>query len=170
MGYLKTKVTHKKFNYQKDFVSFTIMKILKGLLRSGKFIKFYKIFIRSASNIIMKLKSKYKTNLTFFDFIIRIINFLSPFCDVRNLKASGRTVMVPQPFRAQKKTQIAISFLIQGFRLRTKKGSLTLNKAIKEELSDLFFQTTNSEAYQKKQEFIRNIFFNEKNLRFLKNI
>jgi len=51
-----------------------------------------------------------------------------------------------------------------------KKNGYPLTRAIREELCLLYFGQTTSEAFQKKQEFTRNIFYNEKNLRFLKGL
>jgi ribosomal protein S7 len=170
MGYLEKKVTHNKFNKRKELISFIIYKIIKGMQRSGKFFKFFKIFSKSVLKIINFLKYEHNIPFTFFDFIFQIISSLEPFCDVKNIKASGRTVSVPMPFRIQKKAQVAISFLINGFFIRAKKNGFTLMRAIEEELLDLHLGKTTSEAFQKKQEFVKSIFLNEKNLRFLKNI
>jgi ribosomal protein S7 len=170
MVFLKKKITHNKFFTHQDLIGFMIFKIIRKFQQSGKLNKFYKIFLLNTFKIISLLKNKYNKPFSFINFFLQIIDFLTPFCDIKNLRASGRTILVPLPFRSQRKVQIAISFLIKGFSLRSKKGGLTIHKAIYEELSDLFFKKTNSEAFQKKQEFVRNIFLNEKNLRFLKTL
>ena len=170
MAFLETKITHNKFNKKKQYLSFIIFKIIKKIQSSGKFLKFLNLFLKSVFKIINIIKNKYNIKYSFFEFIFQIINFLAPFCNIKSLKASGRTVLVPTPFRMQKKAQVAISFLINGFFNRAKKNGFTLIRAIREELLDLYLKNTNSEAFQKKQEFIRNIFFNEKNLRFLKSL
>jgi len=170
MEFLKTKITHKKFSYGQNLASFIILKIVKGIMRSGKFQKFYNILIRGTQNAVFKLKKRNNITITPIGLLLKIIMDLGPFCDVRALKASGRRVLVPAPFRIQKRVTVAVRFLIQGFFVRHTKFGFRLHRAITDELCLLYNQETSSEAFLLKEKFISNIFSNEKNLRFLRNM
>jgi ribosomal protein S7 len=170
MGYLKTKIASKYFNEKTQLTSYIILKVIKTLMRSGKFEKFYTILIKGTKNAVIHLKKHFKVKINIIALIIKIVTYLGPFCDVKAVRASGRRVLVPAPLRPQRKIMVAIKFLIHGFFSCHKKYGYPLIRAIREELVLLYFQKTNSESFQKKQEFIRNIFYNEKNLRFLKGV
>jgi len=168
MGYLKTKIANKYFNDKKQLTSYIVLKVIKTFMRSGKFDKFYTLFLKGVKNTVIYLFKNYQIKINIIDLIIKIVTYLEPFCDVKAVRASGRKVLVPAPLRPQRKIMMAIKFLIHGFFCRHKKFGAPLIRAIREELIILYFDETSSEAFQKKQEFVRNIFFNEKNLRFLK--
>jgi ribosomal protein S7 len=170
MGYLKTKIANKYFNDKKQITSYIILKVIKSLMRSGKFEKFYNILIQGTKKAVIHLRKNFQIKINIIDLIIKIVTYLGPFCDVKAVRASGRKVLVPAPLRPQRKIMVAIKFLIHGFFNCSKKYGYPLIRAIREELVLLYFKKTNSEAFQKKQEFIRNIFYNEKNLRFLKGV
>jgi ribosomal protein S7 len=170
MEFLKKKITHKKFSYGKNLASFIILKIVKGLMKSGKYQKFFNILIRGLKNAVLKLRVRNNIKITPISLLLKIIMDLGPFCDVRALKASGRRVLVPAPFRIQKRVTVAVRFLIQGFFLRHTKFGLKLHRAITDELLLLYSQQNSSEAFILKEKFISNIFYNEKHLRFLRNI
>lgn len=170
MGYLKTKLTNNYFNDKKQISSFIILKVIKSFMRSGQFEKFYTFLIKGTKEAIIKLKKMHKIKINVMDLIIKIVKYLEPFCDVKAIRASGRRILVPAPFRGQRRIMVAIRFLIHGFFNCAKKYGYPLIRAVREELILLYFQKTTSEAFQKKQEFIRNIFYNEKHLRFLKGL
>ena len=170
MGYLKTKIANKYFNDKKHVTSYIILKVIKTLMRSGKFEKFDKILIEGAKKSVIYLRENYQIKINIIDLIVKIVTYLGPFCDVKAVRASGRRVFVPAPLRPQRKIMVAIYFLVHGIFNCHEKYGYPLSRAIREELVLLYFQRTNSEAFQKKQEFIRNIFYNEKHLRFLKGL
>lgn len=170
MGYLKTKIANKYFQDKKQITSYIILKVIKGFMRSGKFEKFYNILIKGTRKAVIRLRKQDKVRINIIDLLIKIVTYLSPFCDVRAVRASGRRVLVPAPLRPQRKIMVAIRFLVQGFFICAKKQGFSLVRAIREELYLLYFKRTTSEAFQKKQEFTRNIFYNEKHLRFLKGL
>jgi ribosomal protein S7 len=170
MGYLKIKIANKYFNDKKQITSYIILKVIKSLMRSGKFEKFYKILIKGTKKAVIKLKKEYEIKINIIDLIIKIVTYLGPFCDVKAVRASGRRVLVPAPLRTQRKIMVAIKFLIHGIFNSSKKYGYPLIRAIREELILLYFKKTTSEAFQKKQEFVRNIFYNEKHLRFLRGL
>lgn len=172
MVYLKTKITNKYLTQQKQITSFIILKIIKSIMKSGKFDKFYNILIKGTKKAVIHLQRKFNIKLNLIKLLVKIVKDLGPFCDVKAIKASGRRVLVPAPFRPQRKIMVAIKFLIHGIFSCSKKYGFPLIKAIKEELVLLYFRKTNrnSEAFQKKQEFVKNIFYNEKHLRFLKGL
>lgn len=170
MGYLKTKIANKYFFDKKQMNSYIILKIIKGFMRSGKFERAYNILIKGTKKTIKQLYIEHNIKINIIDLLISIVNYLSPFCDLKVIRASGRRVLVPAPLRVQRKIMIAIRFLVQGFFTRAKKNGFSLIRAIKEELYLLYFRRTLSEAFLKKQDYTRSIFFNEKHLRFLKGL
>jgi len=137
-------------------------------MRSGKFEKFYNILINGAKKAVIFLRLKKRIKINIIKLLINTVKNLGPFCDVKAVRASGRRVLVPAPFRYQRKIMVAIKFLVHGIFNCARKFGYTLERSIKEELVSLYLKKTNSEAFQKKQEFIKNIFYNEKNLRFLR--
>lgn len=139
-------------------------------MRSGKFEKFYNILINGTKKAVIQLHRKYNIKTNLIKLLVETVKYLGPFCDIKAIRASGRRVLVPAPFRYQRKIMVAIKFLVYGIFNCSKKYGFTLARAIKEELILLYFRKTNSEAFIKKNEFIKNIFYNEKHLRFLKGI
>lgn len=174
MEYLKKKITHKKISYGKDLATFIIFKVVKGLMRKGKFQKFHNILIKGAKHASLLLFQTYKIRMKPINIVLKAIRTLGPFCDLRGLKASGRRVLVPAPFRAQKKVTVAVRFLIHGI-FKRKKLTKYLYEAVADELFFLWLEDdhankTQSEAFQVKSKYLKDIFYNEKNLRFLRNL
>jgi ribosomal protein S7 len=170
MEYLKTKISRHRFSYGKNLATFIVLKLVKGIMRSGKFQKFYNILMRGTKNAVRKLKKQHKQHITPIELLLRIVIYLGPFCDVKALKASGRRVLVPAPFRIQKRVTVAVRFFIRGIYKSHSKYGFRLHRAITEELMLLYFNQTTSESFQQKKEFLINIFVNEKNLRFLRHM
>jgi len=170
MGYLKTKITNKYLVQQKQITSYTLLKIVKSLMKSGQFEKFYNILIKGTRKAVVYLYRTYQIKINIIKLLIEAIKRLTPFCDLKAVRASGRKVLVPAPFRPQRKLTVAIKFLIHGFFACKYKYGHSLTRAIREELVLLYFKRNVSEGLYKKQEFVKNIFYNEKHLRFLKGL
>jgi len=63
-----------------------------------------------------------------------------------------------------------VGFLVHGIFTCQRKNGYTLQHALKIELLYSFRQDTLGEAYQKKLDFTKNIFANERHMRFLRNL
>ena len=170
MAYLKTKIANKYLIKQTQKTSFIILKVIKNIMKYGKFNKFYNILIKGTKKAVRHLQKIHKIKINLIKLLISIINYLGPFCDLKTIRASGRRIQVPAPFRGQRKVMVSVKFFVDGVFSCAKKYGFNIIKAIKEELILLYFKKTTSEAFQKKQDFIKNLFYNEKHLRFLKGI
>ena len=139
-------------------------------MKYGKFDKFYNILIKGAKKAVYHLQKTHGIKINLIKLLISTISYLGPFCDLKTIRASGRRVQVPAPFRGQRKVMVSVKFFVDGIFSCAKKYGFNIIRAIKEELILLYFKKTTSEAFQKKQDFIKSLFYNEKHLRFLKGL
>lgn len=172
MEFLKTKITPKKLSYNPKLAGFLILKIVKGIMRDGKYQKFFKFLIWGIQEAALEIQENEGITITPIRLLYQTIRALEPFCNLKAVKASGRKILVPTPFRAQKKITVAVRFFIKGIYSRHDKFEGPIFEAIVDEIRYVRQRkrTNQSEGIFQKQKFISNIFFNEKHLRFLQSM
>ena len=126
-------MTKKLFN--RELVNFLFLYCLKSLIKKGSKIKYFAVFSQFISLV------KRMTKKDPFLIILKSIENVEPFCEVKNLKIRGLVHKVPVAVYPKRQKYLAIKFLIMNAKMRNEKK---LHKRLTLEFLDAFLFTGNS--------------------------
>ena len=105
------------------FGSTTVTRFVNNLMLDGKKNTAFKVFYTALNTIAAKVEDE--EALTVFE---KALENVMPHVEVRSRRIGGATFQIPQPVRDDRKTSLAIKWLIDAARKRNEK-SMSLNLA-----------------------------------------